>query len=212
MIYKYIFIESIGVWHTDCFFLVMTTLISLQIAGDPSTSILAAKSTHPDGKFKPFGDDGLTFADIIDIINPLQHIPIISSIYRKFTGDTIDPASRIAGSSLYGGPIGAAVAIVNTIFEKVHGNDIGAQTLALFENKITSVNDSSREINVTPVAQQSMVTKSNGSTIDKAVVEIKCVPRPGGWIVNAAYGGVEHCYAQAQPKPKIKIAGIDIST
>ena len=190
----------------------MTTLISLQIAGDPSISHLVAKSTELDEKFKPFGDDGLTFADIIDIINPLQHIPIISSIYRKFTGDTIDPASRIAGSSLYGGPIGAAVAIVNTIFEKVHGNDIGAQTLALFENKKTSVNDSSREINVTPVAQQSMVTNTKVSTTDKAVVEIKCVTRPGGWIVNAAHGGVEQCYAQAQSEPRIKISGIDITT
>ena len=158
------------------------------------------------------GDDGFTFADVIDIINPLQHIPIISSLYRKFSGDTLDPASRIAGGSLYGGPIGAAVAIANTIFEKVHGKDIGAQTLALFEKKKTAVANSSREINVIPVAQQSMVTNTKESTIDKAVVEINCVPRPGGWIVNAAYGGVEHCYAQAQPKPRIKIAGIDIST
>ena len=196
----------------DCIFAVMTTLISLQIAGDHSNSYLSAKSIDSNGKFKPFGDDGLTFADIIDVINPLQHIPIISSLYRKFTGDSIDPASRIAGGSLYGGPIGAAVAIANTIFENVHGKDIGARALALFENKKTIVADSSKDINVTPVAQQSMVTNTKVSTTDKAVVEIKCVTRPGGWIVNAAHGGVEQCYAQAQSEPRIKISGIDITT
>ena len=47
--------------------------------------------------FKPFGQDGMTFLDFLDIINPLQHIPLVSTIYRKITGDTIDPASRIAG-------------------------------------------------------------------------------------------------------------------
>ena len=61
-----------------------------------------------------FGEDGFTFGDIIDIINPLQHIPIISSIYRKITGDTIAPAMRVAGGALFGGPIGAAVSLVST--------------------------------------------------------------------------------------------------
>ena len=32
---------------------------------------------------KPFGEDGLTFGDILDVINPLQHIPVISTIYRN---------------------------------------------------------------------------------------------------------------------------------
>lgn len=58
-----------------------------------------------------FGEDGFTFGDIIDIINPLQHIPVVNSIYRKITGDIIAPAMQIAGDALFGGPIGAAVSI-----------------------------------------------------------------------------------------------------
>ena len=44
-----------------------------------------------------FGDDGFTFLDFLDIINPLQHIPVVSTIYRDLTGDTLDYGSRVAG-------------------------------------------------------------------------------------------------------------------
>ncbi|MGB6086494.1 MAG: hypothetical protein WBF74_07845, partial [Parvibaculum sp.] len=29
------------------------------------------------------------FSDFLDVINPLQHIPIVSSIYRELTGDEL---------------------------------------------------------------------------------------------------------------------------
>lgn len=80
--------------------------------------------------FKPFGEDGLTFADLVDIVNPLQHIPIVSSIYRRLTGDTIDPVPRIAGSGLLWGPIGVAVAAVNAIVEWATGKDMGDHAIA----------------------------------------------------------------------------------
>jgi hypothetical protein len=63
-----------------------------------------------------FGEDGFTFGDIIDIVNPLQHIPIINNIYRKISGDTIAPAMKIAGGALFGGPIGAFTSMVTTAF------------------------------------------------------------------------------------------------
>src|ERR1700722_4577543 len=31
-----------------------------------------------------------TFADFLDAINPLQHIPVVSSVYRQATGETIN--------------------------------------------------------------------------------------------------------------------------
>jgi hypothetical protein len=36
-------------------------------------------------------DEGPTFAEFLDIINPLQHIPVVSTIYRAITGDQISP-------------------------------------------------------------------------------------------------------------------------
>jgi hypothetical protein len=77
-----------------------------------------------------FGEDGLTFGDLLDIINPLQHIPIVSTIYRAITGDEISPGSRLAGGALFGGPIGAGLAMVNAMVEQSSGMDIGDTVLA----------------------------------------------------------------------------------
>ncbi|MGE3623925.1 MAG: hypothetical protein AB7H77_08660 [Bdellovibrionales bacterium] len=53
-----------------------------------------------------------SFGDLLDLINPLEHIPIVSSIYRSITGDEIHPVSRVAGDILYGGLIGMASAVL----------------------------------------------------------------------------------------------------
>ena len=78
----------------------------------PAANELTSKETTT----SIFGEDGFTFGDIIDIVNPLQHIPIISNIYRKITGDVIAPAMEIAGGALFGGPLGAAMSAVTTAF------------------------------------------------------------------------------------------------
>ncbi|MDJ0950059.1 MAG: hypothetical protein QNJ94_14165 [Alphaproteobacteria bacterium] len=71
------------------------------------------------------------FGDILDAINPLQHIPIVSTIYREITGDEIGPAPRIAGGALFGGLIGAAVSLFNVIIEDGTGKDIGEHAVAM---------------------------------------------------------------------------------
>ncbi len=75
--------------------------------------------------FEPFGDDGLTFGDILDVVNPLQHIPIVSTLYREWTGDGIDPVPRIAGGALFGGIAGAIASLVNVVVDEITGSDIG---------------------------------------------------------------------------------------
>lgn len=57
--------------------------------------------------------EGLSFNDLVDTLNPLQHIPVISEIYRGLTGDRISPQARIAGGTLYGGPIGLAATLAS---------------------------------------------------------------------------------------------------
>lgn len=47
------------------------------------------------------------FADIIDMINPLQHIPVVSNLYQSATGDTIGAVAMIVGGAIFGGPLGA---------------------------------------------------------------------------------------------------------
>ncbi len=50
-----------------------------------------------------WGEDGFGFDDFLDIINPLQHIPFVSTLYREWTGDTIQPAAQILGGGILGG-------------------------------------------------------------------------------------------------------------
>ena len=103
-------------------------------APNPVFRATAPPQAHGDDDgFKAFGDDGPTFFDIIDIINPLQHIPIVSTLYRAWTGDELDPVPRIAGGALFGGLIGAVASLVNVVIEELTGGDLGEHVLTLFE-------------------------------------------------------------------------------
>ena len=68
--------------------------------------------------------DSFGFADLIDVINPLQHIPIVNNIYRSLTGDTIGGFANVVGSTLFGGPIGGGVALANEIVKTDTGKSI----------------------------------------------------------------------------------------
>jgi hypothetical protein len=66
------------------------------------------------------------------VIDPLEHLPLISTLYRAVTGEHIGTLERIAGDGLYGGLWGAISAIADTAFEAVTGRDFGSTVLALF--------------------------------------------------------------------------------
>lgn len=112
-----------------------------RMALQPHMAALASKSSNnplelaaasPADSSSLFGDDGFGFDDLVDLVNPLQHIPIVSTAYRALTGDEIAPGARLMGGALFGGPIGLATAIVSTAVESATGNDIGETVLALF--------------------------------------------------------------------------------
>lgn len=79
--------------------------------------------------------NSMSFGDLIDTVNPLQHIPVVSSIYRELTGDSISNQARIAGGTLYGGPIGFVVSMIDSAIDQVTGDDFGGHIMAgLFGN------------------------------------------------------------------------------
>ena len=84
-----------------------------------------------------FGEDGFGFDDFLDIINPLQHLPIISNIYREITGDELSPGSRLIGGGLFGGGIGLAASVINTAIEAETGKDLGGHVIAMFTDDDT---------------------------------------------------------------------------
>ena len=68
------------------------------------------------------------------MINPLQHIPVVSTLYREMTNDTLDPAPRIIGGTLFMGPIGLVASSANVMIEHNTGKDMGSHVLAYFRD------------------------------------------------------------------------------
>lgn len=100
----------------------------------PGQSALEQPATEkPSGKAHRglFGPEGFSFSAFLDIINPLQHIPVVGTIYRAVTGDTIENGSRLIGGTLFGGPIGFVVSAINGMIEESTGKDVGDHVLAM---------------------------------------------------------------------------------
>jgi hypothetical protein len=94
--------------------------------GAPESSTLAFNEIWQDK------EKGLTFGDFLDIINPLQHIPVVSTIYRMVTGDEIGMGARLAGGALYGGPLGVVAAGAVAGFEEASGSTVEQHIASLF--------------------------------------------------------------------------------
>ena len=73
------------------------------------------------------------FHHLWDVINPLQHLPVIGTIYRAITGEHLDPVEKIAGDTLYGGLWGAVSSIADVAFESITGKSFEDTALALFK-------------------------------------------------------------------------------
>lgn len=86
----------------------------------------ADKATNYDSQNDEFG-----FDDVIDMINPLHHIPLIGSVYREVTGDEIKPVGRIIGGGVFGGAIGIGSGLVSTIIEEETGQDIAGNAMRI---------------------------------------------------------------------------------
>ena len=97
-----------------------------QPAQDPATDLKVA-----DAKAAPEEED--FFAHLWDVVNPLQHLPVIGTIYRAATGDRLDPVEKIAGGTLYGGLWGAVSSVASVAFEAITGKSVEDTVLALFD-------------------------------------------------------------------------------
>lgn len=160
--------------------------MSQEVPAVAASSVSLATRWH---NFKLFGQDGFNFRDVLDLVNPLQHIPIVGNIYRNLTGDVAAPAIRIAGGALFGGPLGAAFAAASVIAHQLLSSDpdvIGMPaTAAVADSAVTAtptearggwmVANSRAYPLAAPTAVASAPTVASGA-------------RRGGWLVQAAYG------------------------
>jgi hypothetical protein len=74
----------------------------------------------PDGKF---GWD-----DFLDVINPLQHIPLINLAYRAVTGDEIYGAARLVDMAF--GPMAGASTAIDLAFRDMTGESMASNAVA----------------------------------------------------------------------------------
>jgi hypothetical protein len=79
-------------------------------------------------------DDGLGFDDLLDAINPLQHLPVVGMIYRAVTGDEISAPAKIAGDTLFGGVYGFLGALGSIAYESIAGESIETTVMSLFDS------------------------------------------------------------------------------
>jgi hypothetical protein len=127
----------------------------------------SATAESPDGEF--------SFHDLVSIVNPLQHFPVVSTLYRKFTGDTIKPLERVAGDTLYGGWMGFVSSVANLVFEKATGKDFGDTVLALVDGDDSESNATAPQLAAAdkaaaPVAIASAaITETTSSTAGSPV-------------------------------------------
>jgi hypothetical protein len=80
------------------------------------------------------GDFG--FGDLLDTINPLQHLPVIVTLYRNMTGDRIGMVPRVVGGALWGRIGGFVSGLLNAVVERFTGKDLGDHVYAFLHDKI----------------------------------------------------------------------------
>jgi hypothetical protein len=122
-------------------------------------------------------EDGPTFAEVLDILNPLHHIPGISSIYRAITGDEIGAGPRFVGGMLFGGPIGALAAGLTALFEEASGGDLGEHLAELVDDFTGGGDNDSPAIAADTAAKAAAVVTAaggaNGAQINQAALPVE---------------------------------------
>lgn len=85
-----------------------------------------------------FGRDGLTFGDLVDAVNPLNHIPIVSDLVGGASEEKPSVASKLLGGALLGGPIGFVASLANCIFEQATGHGVAGAVMAALSGEQTA--------------------------------------------------------------------------
>jgi len=143
----------------------------------------SASVTPATGSFKSF------MKNLWDVVNPLQHIPVVSAIYRHATGDTISPGAHVAGDILYGAIsgggaaiAGGAISMADVAYQKATGKDAGETVIAA----LTGKGNSSPSGSNTMVAQNlTQITPAAGSAFASASATPQAHAGKGIWSANS---------------------------
>ena len=115
-----------------------------------AASHAVTKAATAKGESEGFLDTA--FEDLLDIVNPLQHLPVVGTLYRALTDDKIGTVAKVAGDALYGGLWGAVSAVADSAFEAITGKDFGSTVLALATDALGLDNDEKKPVQVAAAA------------------------------------------------------------
>lgn len=146
----------------------------LNAAAPAQTQATKAAEEATEGSFSFMG----FLKGVIDVINPLQHIPVVSAIYRHMTGDEMHPVAKLAGDTLYGGPVGAALAVADISYEKITGQDAGETMIAAFTGGRTPGADTPDQTIMMAKSLNDTVAPAAGNTLADASGIIWDTPSP----------------------------------
>lgn len=132
---------------------------------------------------KPQSSEGEGFFHhLLDVINPLQHLPVIGTLYRAITGEHIGPVEKVLGDTLYGGMWGAASSVADLAFEGVTGKSLEDTVLGWFSHDGTG-----------KVASAKVAARDISSNISLSSVDMPALPE----VQSAAAGPPELAFSNA---------------
>src|ERR1700761_9285889 len=122
-------------------------LHAMVFSPSPATEKVTSTATTDQGGNQ---DEGF-FHHLLDVVNPLQHLPVIGTIYRAITGEHIGAVEKVMGDALYGGLWGAASSVADLAFEGLTGHSVEDTVLGWFSHgsKIASVKVAAPTISAT---------------------------------------------------------------
>jgi len=129
------------------------------------------------------------WGDVLDVINPLQHLPVVGTIYRAVTGDKMGDVEKVAGDTLYGGPIGLISSLADVAFEKITG-----KVLDMVTGGGTTTAVASNAMALKPLPSRTTASAAPSSIIPAAPAKASAAPQ-----AQTTQGKVAQALTATQP-------------
>ena len=139
-----------------------------------SVTVTATKTPASGAEHEDF------FHHILDVVNPLQHLPVIGTLYRAITGEHIGPIEKIAGDTLYGGLWGAVSSIADVAFEGITGKSFEDTAMSWIKGD-DQIKVASRKVEANPLTASFGVPSA----------DMPALPSEDMTVASAAPGGAD---------------------
>lgn len=114
---------------------------SQQTESPPSTDAPTIAPPQSPAQESAQTEESFGFGDLLDMINPLHHIPLVNIVYRNLSGDTIKPIGKIIGGAAFGGPLGLASSLAGIVIDTEFGDKNQAPPAKATKHAFTAPED-----------------------------------------------------------------------